>query len=64
MAFVASHHTKHNIAARVDVSDVSPREPIRIRIGEVSAYLSREEAARLGAELLGTAGAVPVEVAA
>lgn len=52
MAFVASHHAQHNIAARVDVSDVSPREPIRIAIGEVSAYLSHEEAAQLAEDLL------------
>lgn len=37
---------------------------VTVKIGSDALYMSREEAAQLGAELLNASGAVPVEAAA
>lgn len=43
---------------------VNDDHAVTVKIGRDALYLSREEAAQLGAELLNAAGAVPMEMSA
>jgi hypothetical protein len=45
-------------------SAVDDDHAVTVKIGRDALYLSREEAAQLGAELLNASGAVPAEAAA
>ena len=64
MASLTMMSVMKSVSAARTNGPVNDGHAVTISIGNDALYLSREEAAQLGAELLNAAGAVPVEALA
>jgi hypothetical protein len=64
MASISIIKVNQSVSAERNTYAQTSNQAVTVRIESDRLYLSREEAAQLGAELLNAAGAVPAEVAA
>jgi hypothetical protein len=64
MASITMMSVLQSVSAARTKGAVNDGHAVTVNIGRDALYLSREEAAQLGTELLSVAGAVPMEVAA
>jgi hypothetical protein len=64
MASITMMSVLQSVSAARTEGAVNDGQAVVVNIGRDALYLSREEAAQLGAELLNASGAVPVEAAA